>query len=349
MKILNDYNLIEIQSILEEMGEEKYRGKQIHSALSLGCSLSTISTISKELREKLLEIYVDEAVRILERRKSKLDETEKYLFLLSDNNIVEGVFMKNNYGNTMCLSTQVGCRMGCKFCASTLEGLIRNLTPGEMAMMVALVNKINGGNLKNRAVTNIVLMGSGEPLDNYDNVIKFLHLISSSDGLNISPRNISLSTCGLVPNIYKLAEEKLPVNLTISLHQPFDEGRKLLMPVANAYKIKDILKACDFYFSKTGRRYIFEYTLVKGQNDDDKCVNELISLLHGKPCHINVIRLNEVKEANLKGTDKKDAYKFVEKLTNGGLSATVRRSLGSDIDGACGQLRRKYMEEKKND
>ena len=251
--------------------------------------------------------------------------------------------MKNKYGNTECLSTQVGCRMGCKFCASGIGGLVRNLSSGEMLATVAAVNRLTGGNLKTRSVTNVVLMGSGEPLDNYDNVIKFLKLISFEEGLNVSLRNISLSTCGLVPQMYKLAEEKLPVNLTVSLHQPFDDKRQKLMPIAKAYKIEEILKACDNYFDKTGRRFIFEYSLVKGENDDISSVNELVRLLKHRPCHVNVIRLNEVKENSLKATTEKEAYAFCALLEKGGLSATVRRLNGADIEGACGQLRRSYI------
>jgi 23S rRNA (adenine2503-C2)-methyltransferase len=236
--------------------------------------------------------------------------------------------------------------MGCKFCASGIGGLVRNLTAGEMLATVALVNKINGGTIKNRAVTNVVLMGSGEPFDNYDNTIKFLKLISSDNGLNVSLRNISLSTCGIVPKMISLAEENLPVNLTVSLHQPFNDKRKELMPISKVYSVEEILKACDYYFEKTGRRFIFEYSLVKGENDDVESANELIRLLKHRPCHVNIIRLNEVKENTLKSTTDKEAYAFCDLLTKGGLSATVRRSFGADIEGACGQLRRSFIETK---
>lgn len=233
--------------------------------------------------------------------------------------------------------------MGCKFCASGLNGLLRNLTAGEMLSTIATINRLNGGNTSKRAVTNIVLMGSGEPFDNYQNVIKFLRLVSHDKGLNVSLRNISLSTCGLVPEINKFAEEGLPVNLTISLHQPFDKKRMELMPIAKAYKVEEILSACDNYFEKTGRRFIFEYSLVKGENDTQECIDELIRLLKHRPCHVNVIRLNEVKENNLKSTTDKQAYAFCDKLVKGGLSATVRRLNGADIGGACGQLRNTFI------
>lgn len=343
MKILQDLNLEELKSLVISLGEKPFRAGQIFRALSSSRKISEITDISNDLRAVLLKTYVDEPVKIIKTLISK-DGTEKYLFRLFDGNIVEGVFMKNKYGNTECLSTQVGCRMGCKFCASTIGGLVRNLTAGEMYATVCAVNKLGGGNLSKRAVTNVVLMGSGEPFDNYAEVVKFLRLVSCKDGLNISPRNISLSTCGLVPEMLKFSEENLPVNLTVSLHNPFDNKRKELMPIANAYKISEILSACDNYFNKTGRRFIFEYTLVKGVNDTVDCIKELIKLLKGRPCHVNVIRLNEVKENGLKSVDDKNAYRFVAELTKGGLSATVRRLNGADIDGACGQLRRSHIE-----
>ena len=342
MKILQDLTYEELKNLLVSFGEKPFRAEQVFYALSNGLKISEISNISNALKEKLLLEYADNPTEIIKKLLSK-DGTQKYLFKLHDGNIVEGVFMKNNYGNTQCLSTQVGCRMGCKFCASGLDGLARNLSSGEMLSMIASVNKLNGGNATKRAVTNIVLMGSGEPFDNYDEVVKFLKLISCEKGLKISLRNVSLSTCGLVPEIYKFSEEGLPVNLTISLHNPFDEKRKILMPIANAYKVEQILSACDYYFEKTGRRFIFEYSLVKGENDSQECIDELIKLLKHRPCHINIIRLNEVKENNLKSTTDKQAYAFCDKLVKGGLSATVRRLNGADIGGACGQLRNSFI------
>lgn len=347
MKILQDLSYAELKELISVLGEKPFRATQIFTALASGLDISQISNIPSSLKQKLMSEYEDCAVKI-EQKLVSVDGTEKYLFLLSDGNIVEGVYMKNNYGNTQCLSTQVGCRMGCKFCASGIGGLVRNLTAGEMLAMVAKVNKINGGTIKNRAVTNVVLMGSGEPFDNYDNTVKFLRLLSSDNGLNVSLRNVSLSTCGLVKEIYKFSEEGLPVNLTISLHEPFNERRKQIMPIANAYSIDEILKACAYYFEKTGRRYIFEYSLIKGQNDSKECANELIKILKHKPCHVNVIRLNEVKESGLKCTTEKEAYAFVSMLEKGGLSATVRRLNGADIEGACGQLRRNYIDLKKS-
>lgn len=348
MEILHDYLEDEIKNLIVEYGEKSFRAGQIFRGIHSGKKISEITDISKDLRQKLLERFIDNPVEILEVKKSKIDGTEKFLFRLFDGNVIEGVLMKYKYGNTQCVSTQVGCRMGCAFCASGIGGLVRNLTAGEILGQITAVNAYLGGTTEKRAVTNVVLMGSGEPLDNYDNVVKFIKNLSSPQGLNVSPRNVSLSTCGLVPQMKKLANENLDVNLTVSLHNPFDEKRKNLMPIAKKYSVKEILDACNEYFKKTKRRYIFEYSLVKGENDTRECAEELIRLLKGKPCHVNLIRLNEVKEKNLQATSDKDAYRFLGLLERGGLSATVRRQIGVDIDGACGQLRRNYLEKEQN-
>ena len=306
-----------------------------------------MTNISKSLREKLEKEHTTGMPKLAKRQISS-DGTEKYLFKMADGNIVEGVLMKYKYGNTQCISTQVGCRMNCAFCASGLHGLVRNLTSGEILSQVLAVNSLQGGGLGDkRKITNLVLMGSGEPLDNYDETIKFLRSVTEKDGLNISPRNISLSTCGLVDKMYAFANENIPLNLTVSLHSPFDDERKEIMPVAKKYTVKEIISACENYFAKTSRRYIFEYTLIQGKNDGKRHIEELKKLLKGKPCHINVRRLNEVKERSLKAVSDKNAYAFAEELTKIGLSATVRRQIGVDIDGACGQLRQKYIEEGK--
>lgn len=344
-KILQDYSVSQLKTLLEVMGEKPYRASQIFKGLSSGKKISEITDISKDLRSKLLEEYEDCPVKIIQTKTSSLDGTVKFLFSLADGNVIEGVLMKYKYGNTQCVSTQVGCRMGCKFCASGIGGLVRNLTSGEILSEVYAVNAFLGGNTDKRAVTNVVLMGSGEPLDNYDNTVAFIKNLSDKDGLNVSPRNVSLSTSGIVPNIYRLSKEGLDVNLTISLHNPFDDGRKRLMPIANKYKISEILSASEEYFNKTGRRYIFEYSLVKNENDQKKHADELIRLLKGRPCHVNLIRLNAVKENDLKSVTEKEAYRFAKTLSDGGLSVTVRRQMGADIDGACGQLRRKYLDE----
>lgn len=334
-------NFAETLELVKGLGEASFRAKQIFDGIYKGKSISALN-IPAAMRAKLSEEFEEEPLRI-ERTFCSPDGTEKYLFRLADGNVIEGVLMPYKYGNTQCVSTQVGCRMGCKFCASTLNGLIRNLTAGEILAQVLAVNAQKGGG---RAVTNIVLMGSGEPLDNFQNTVKFLKNVSAPEGINISPRNISLSTCGLVPRILELAELDLPVNLTISLHEVTDEGRRRTMPVANKYTISEILAACGEYFKKTGRRYIFEYSLIKGENCDISHARGLIELLKGKPCHVNLIRLNEVEERGLKSCSKAEAYAFLEELKRGGLSATLRRQMGADIGGACGQLRAGYLKNK---
>ena len=345
-KILQDLSREEIEALVAEAGEKKFRAAQIYEGLMQGKTLEALP-VSKELREKLLSEYENEPVKIHEIFTSQEDGTKKFLFELADGNLIEGVLMQYKYGATQCVSTQVGCRMGCKFCASTLGGLIRNLTAGEIIAQILAVNRLQGGTLQKRAVKNVVLMGSGEPFDNYDNVVKFLRNVTAAGGIEISIRNISLSTCGLVPQIRKFINENLPLNLTISLHASSDEERRRLMPVANAYQISEILDACAEYFKRTGRRYIFEYSLVAGENCDEAHAEALAELLKGKPCHVNLIRLNEVKERDLKTVTEKDAYRFLGILEKKGISATLRRSMGSDIGGACGQLRNSYLEERK--
>ncbi len=342
---LLNFSFEELQNLIEGLGEKKFRAGQIFKSLHLGLDFDAMTDISKVFRERLSSEYDAQPVRIIKHLQS-VDGTMKFLFALRDNNVVEGVLMKYNHGYSLCISTQVGCRMHCAFCASGLHGLVRNLTAGEILGEVISVNKFLGGGIgEKRKVINIVLMGSGEPLDNYDNVIKFFHLVSEKNGINISQRNISLSTSGIVPKMYELANENLSINLTVSLHSPFDEERQKIMPVAKTYKIAQILDACANYFEKTGRRYIFEYVLIKGENDTQRHAEGLINILKGRPCHINLIRLNEVKENQLKSGTDKDAYRFMGVLEKAGLSATVRRKMGEDIDGACGQLRQRYLEE----
>lgn len=337
-EILQDLSFEELGALVLSLGEKKFRASQLWRGLMQGKKISDITDLPKAFKAKLLERFEDEPLKIAETLTSS-DGTEKYLFELADGNIVEGVFMRYKYGNTQCVSTQVGCRMSCAFCASGLNGLIRNLTAGEILCQILAINARHGGTLEKRAVTNVVLMGSGEPLDNYDNVVKFLKNVSAEGGICISPRNISLSTCGIVPKMYELADEGIPVNLTVSLHNADDEERARVMPVARAYKIADILKACDYYFQKTGRRYIFEYSLIEGENADREHAERLAALLKGRPCHVNLIRLNEVKERALSGAGEKEAYRFLGVLERAGLSATLRRRTGADIGGACGQLR----------
>lgn len=327
-----------------ELGESKFRAKQIREWLNRGADISEMTNLSAALREKIAAIAVANPVRILESYKSKLDETEKFLYELADGNLIEGVVMRYHYGDTLCVSTQVGCRMGCAFCASTLEGRVRNLSAGEILGQVAAANRHIKKSDETRRIHNIVLMGSGEPLDNYENVVKFLRLVNSDEGMNISIRNISLSTCGLVNRMDEFAEEGLPVTLSISLHAPNDSIRQKIMPVANAYAYDDVIAACRRYSEKTGRRVVVEYALIKNVNSDVRHAEELARRLKGMRCHVNLIPLNAVKERNLEAPTKQDVAAFLKRLELKNLSATVRREMGADIDGACGQLRRKYLE-----
>ena len=337
-----DLSLSEMEEYVLSLGEMKYRAKQLFEAAYMVKNLEEISNLPKSLKEKVQKDWFN--FEVVAHLVSK-DGTQKIAIKLADGSIVESVLLSYKYGHTVCVSTQVGCRMGCKFCASTLNGLKRNLTAGEILLQVLYFNRLLGGDLKNRKVTNVVLMGCGEPLDNYENVTKFLHLISSPEGINISSRNISLSTCGLVPNIYCLADDGFSVTLTISLHAPNDTLRKTIMPIANAYKIEEILQACDYYFEKTGRRICFEYSLISGVNDTDEAIEQLAKILKGRSCHVNLIPLNSVKEKNLLGTARKKAYVIAGKLEKLGISATVRRTMGEDIEGACGQLRNRVSGE----
>lgn len=340
-EILQDRNAEELAALMAELGEPRYRAGQLARAIARGGRVSEFTELSRALRERLLARFEDEPVRIAEVLTAA-DGTEKYLFSLADGDLIEGVLMRYKYGNTQCVSTQVGCRMNCAFCASGLNGLVRDLSAGEILAQVLAVNARAGGTPAKRAVTNLVLMGSGEPLDNYENVIKFLRDMAAEGGINISPRKVSLSTCGLVPKMYDLAEEGLPVNLTVSLHNVTDEERARTMPIAKRYKISEILEACTNYFKKTGRRYIFEYSLIAGENCDEGHARALISLLKGRPCHVNLIRLNDVKERKLLAADERAAQNFLNTLTEGGISATLRRRMGADIGGACGQLRASF-------
>lgn len=339
---------LNIDELKELFPEPKYLAGQLFAFLHEGASFDDMTSLKKELREFLKEHYVSNPVKIRKKFVGK-SGTIKYLFELEDGNLIEGVYMPHDYGSTLCLSTQIGCRMGCTFCASGLDGLLRNLSAGEMLGQVIAVNKDNGGSVKNRAVTNLVLMGSGEPFDNYENTLKFLTLVSAEKGIKISERNISLSTSGLADKVRTFADSGHKVTLSISLHAPFDELRSTIMPVNRKYNVKEIVSAARYYFEKTGRRVIFEYTLIKGTNDSDKCAKELARLTAGFPAHVNLIRLNEVKERNHVAPTEDATKEFLKKLERLGVSATIRKSLGNDIEGACGQLRRRYLEENQND
>ena len=337
-----------LRFVTEDVGESKFRAKQIREWLNRGADISEMTNLSGALRAKLAEMAVANPVRIRECYKSKLDGTEKFLYELPDGNLIEGVIMRYHYGDTLCVSTQVGCRMGCAFCASTLEGRVRNLTAGEILGQVVAVNRHIKQSDAERRVHNIVLMGSGEPFDNYDNVVKFLRLVNDDEGLNISIRNISLSTCGLVNRIYDFSKEGLPVTLSLSLHAPNDSIRQKIMPVANAYEYEKVLEACRHYSETTGRRVVFEYALIKNVNCDVKHAEELARRLKGIRCHVNLIPLNDVKESELLAPSKQEVQAFLKRLELKNVSATIRREMGADIDGACGQLRRKYLSENKD-
>ena len=338
---IKSLTLSELTEQLVALGQPKFRGKQIYSWLheKRVKSFDEMTNLSAALREDLSKRYYINQLSVIKKLVSKLDGTQKYLLRLKDNNCVEAVLMKYKYGNSICISTQVGCRMGCRFCASTLDGLERNLTPSEMLRQVYQIQKITG-----ERVSNIVIMGTGEPLDNYDNFLKFIHMVSDEHGLNISQRNITASTCGIVPNIRRLAEEKLQITLALSLHGSNQEKRRSLMPVANKYELHEVLEACDYYFEKTGRRITFEYSLVHGVNDTPEDAKELMGILKDRNCHLNLIPVNPIKERNYEKPDKKSAENFKNKLEKNGINVTIRREMGSDIDGACGQLRRKTMQ-----
>lgn len=348
MVLLQDFSLPQLTDYLTvNYNVKPFVAKQIYQWLTKSVDFDGMTNIAKDLREKLKQNCIAVSCKIVQTLTSDIDGTQKFLYELHDGNVIEGVLMKYKYGNTLCLSSQVGCRMGCKFCASTLGGLVRNLSAGEILGQILAVNAL--GNNKDRFVTNVVLMGSGEPLDNFDNVTKFLQLVSDPQGINISERNISLSTCGVVPNIRKLADMGFSLNMTLSLHNADNDERKQIMPISNAYSVEEAVNACRYYFEKTGRRVIVEYTLIDKQNDSYAHALKLASLLRGMSVHVNVIALNPVKETGLKGTSESNLKRFLQYLDKLGLSATRRRTMGQDIEGACGQLRRRYLEGKDGD
>ena len=343
MNNLLDYTLDELKVWMSENGESAFRGKQILSWIYKGVmDFKGMKNIPKSLISKLEENFTITMPEIVEVYKSELDGTEKFLLGFSDGNLIESVLMRYKHGNSICISTQVGCRMGCKFCASTIEGRVRNLTTGEILSEVIAVQNYIG-----ERISNIVLMGSGEPLDNYDNVVKFLEIVSADYGLNIGQRHITLTTCGIVPKIYELADKELSITLAISLHAFSDEKRKEIMPIANKYTISELLEACRYYLNKTKRRITFEYALVKDVNDGMEDAKALGKLLSGMLCHVNLIPVNEIKENSFKRSSKKAIEDFSEILRNNGIEVTTRREMGSDINAACGQLRRSYIETQK--
>lgn len=343
-KDIRAYGYEELQKEMATIGEKAFRAKQIYEWLhvKLVDHFDEMTNLSKALREKLEENYEILPVVMLERQISQIDGTNKFLFRLYDGNVVESVLMKYKHGNSICVSTQVGCRMGCKFCASTIGGRIRDLSSGEILAQIMVAQRYLG-----ERISNVVLMGSGEPLDNFDNVIKFLKLVNAEYGLNIGQRHITLSTCGIVPKIIELADLNLSITLAISLHAFSDEKRRVIMPIANKYTIAEILDACKYYMNKTGRRITYEYSLVSGVNDSKEDARSLSKLLKDMNGHVNLIPVNEIKENTLKRPSKKTIEDFEGILKAHGIEATVRREMGSDINAACGQLRRSYLETQK--
>jgi len=338
---IKSYNLQELTEFVLALGDKKFRAKQIYEWLhqKLVVSFDEMSNLPVNFREKLKETCRLTALEPVSVQVSQLDGTTKYLFELYDGNVIESVLMIYKHGNSVCISSQVGCRMGCRFCASTLDGLERNLTPSEMLDQIYRIQVLSG-----ERVDNVVIMGSGEPFDNFDAFIKFVQLLNDENGLNISARNITVSTCGLVPKIRQLADMQLQLTLAISLHAPNDEMRKTLMPIANKYSIAEIIEACRYYIDVTGRRITFEYSLVQNVNDSESCAIQLISLVRGLNCHINLIPVNPIKERDFQQTRQKEIQLFKNKLEKSGINVTIRREMGRDIDGACGQLRKSYVE-----
>ena len=341
MTELTGMTCAELVAWAREHGLPAFRGKQIFQWIHRGADFPEMTNLPQTLRDQLAALAVAQPVSIRLEKKSPLDGTVKLLFALRDGNCVEGVLMHYHYGVSLCISTQVGCRMGCRFCASTLEGRVRDLTAGEMLGEILCANRYLAP--EGEKVSHVVLMGSGEPLDNYDQVIRFLRLLREEDGIRLSLRNVSLSTCGIVPKIYALADDNLPVTLCVSLHAPNDEIRRETMPVAWSWSIEEILKACRYYIQKTGRRVIFEYALSDGINAGEKQAEELAQRLRGIQCHVNLIPLNTVEERDMMSVTEENVRRFLKVLQEKNISATRRREMGDDIDGACGQLRRKTI------
>ena len=339
---IKSMTLDELTEYIVAAGFPKFRGKQLYDWMHVKLveGYEEMTNIPKQLKDFLSENTFFASLKPARVQVSKEDGTAKYLFELYDGNYIESVLMHYKHGNSVCISSQAGCRMGCRFCASTLDGLARSLEPSEMLDQIYRIQKSTG-----ERVTNVVVMGSGEPFDNFDNFVRFEKLLTDENGLNISARNLTVSTCGLVPKIYELADMKLQITLAISLHAPNDDMRKKLMPIANKYSIKEIMDACRYYIEKTGRRVTFEYSLVKGENDSIECAEQLISLVNDLNCHINLIPVNPIKERDYRQTELADINKFKNRLEKNKINVTIRREMGRDIDGACGQLRKRYSDE----
>ena len=338
---IKSLNHQELQELFKELGEKSFRARQVYQWLheKLAGGFEEMTNVSGALRTSLEKSCAVTSLQPVEVLTSALDGTRKYLFRLADGNIIESVLMKYKHGNSVCISSQVGCRMGCRFCASTIGGLTRNLRVSEMLEQIYRIQKISG-----ERVSNVVVMGTGEPLDNYENLVKFIEMLSDEHGLHISQRNITVSTCGLVPQMDKLAAEKLQITLALSLHAANQEKRRELMPIAAKYEIEEVLAACRNYFARTGRRISFEYSLANGVNDSDSDAAGLIRLIKDMNCHVNLIPINPVKERRYVQSDKKNILNFKNKLEKYGINVTIRREMGRDIGGACGQLRKRHME-----
>jgi 23S rRNA (adenine2503-C2)-methyltransferase len=336
-------NLEELTNLFAGWGEKPFRAKQVYQWLheKQAERFDEMTNLSKALRAKLEEECSLTVLQQVQVQISKQDGTRKYLFELPDGNVIESVLMRYRHGNSVCISSQVGCRMGCRFCASTLDGLVRGLTPAEMLDQIYQIGKDIG-----ERISNVVVMGTGEPLDNYDNLLRFIGMLTDENGLHISQRNLTVSTCGIVPRMRTLADEKLSITLALSLHASSQEKRKELMPIANKYEIHEVIEACRYYFDRTGRRVTFEYSLVGGVNDTDADAEELSRLIRGMNCHVNLIPVNPIKERDYVQPDQGAVRAFQHKLEQHGINATIRREMGRDIDGACGQLRRRYVKER---
>lgn len=342
---IKSQSLEELKKTVEALGEKPFRAKQLYEWMhvKLAESFEEMTNLSKTFRGKLNESCTLTTLAALDVQTSQIDGTQKYLFALHDGNVVESVLMRYKHGNSVCISSQVGCKMGCRFCASTIGGWTRNLTPAEMLEQVYRIQKNSG-----ERVSNVVVMGTGEPLDNYDTLLRFIHMISDENGLHISQRNITVSTCGIVPKMEVLAEEKLQITLALSLHASSQEKREALMPIAKKYTITQVLNACRNYYEKTGRRITFEYALVGGENDSQEDAKRLAELIKGLNCHVNLIPVNPIKERSYFRSDKKVIGNFQNKLEKYQINVTIRREMGRDIDGACGQLRKSYIDKKED-
>lgn len=342
---IKSFNLQELTEYMVSRNEKAFRAKQIYEWMHVKHvdGFEDMTNISKKLKEELNNDCYITSLNQVEVQVSKIDGTRKYLFALEDGNVIESVLMRYKHGNSVCISSQVGCRMGCRFCASTLDGLVRGLKPSEMLDQIYKISRDIG-----ERISNVVVMGTGEPMDNYDNLLKFIQLLTDENGVNISQRNLTVSTCGIVPRMRQLADEKLSITLALSLHASNQEKRKELMPVANSFDIHEVIDACKYYFEKTKRRVTFEYSLVGGVNDTDQDATELASLIKGMNCHINLIPVNPIKERDYVQSDTRVIEAFKNKLEKYGITVTIRREMGRDIDGACGQLRKKYIGGERN-